>query len=292
MFPRRSFLTLGNTADTRVHGGSAAVNRGADCVQLLVPALRARTRSWTGHRGPHNQTAFACEAHGAGQHRDYTQRNEMEDRPITIYKYENFNVRSLLNLKGQSLYFGSPREFNDPYDCAINATVAAPSNEQIEIVKQHYLSDPTVSLGIKRQFESMPFEMLKQQLINGANMFINDAREKFLSNRGVTCFSERNDDLLMWAHYGGQYKGFCLAFDTSKEPFSKLRKVEYVETIPQIDIVDFTVNKNHNKLLDDLLCTKSISGNMKKSGAQSIRLLALHLVMKLIHFRVSILALI
>ena len=46
--------------------------RGADCVQLLVPALRARTRSWTGHREPHKQTAFACEAHGAGQHRDST----------------------------------------------------------------------------------------------------------------------------------------------------------------------------------------------------------------------------
>jgi len=53
-----------------VHGGCAAVNRGADFVQLLVPSLRARTRSWTGHRAPYNQTAFACTAHGAGQHRD------------------------------------------------------------------------------------------------------------------------------------------------------------------------------------------------------------------------------
>ncbi|WP_300465491.1 hypothetical protein, partial [Desulfobacula sp.] len=39
-----------------VHGGCAAVNRGADFVQLLVPSLRARTRSWTGHRTPINQT--------------------------------------------------------------------------------------------------------------------------------------------------------------------------------------------------------------------------------------------
>ena len=56
-----------------VHGGSAAVNRGADFVQPLVPALRARTRYWTGHREPHNQAALACTAHGAGQHRDYVQ---------------------------------------------------------------------------------------------------------------------------------------------------------------------------------------------------------------------------
>jgi len=42
---------------------------------LLVPALRARTRyNWTGHREPHNQNAFACTAHGAGQDRDYMHR--------------------------------------------------------------------------------------------------------------------------------------------------------------------------------------------------------------------------
>ena len=55
-----------------VLGGFAAENRGADYVQLLVPSLRARTRSWTGHREPHNQTSFACDAHGAGQHRDWS----------------------------------------------------------------------------------------------------------------------------------------------------------------------------------------------------------------------------
>ncbi len=54
-----------------VHGGFAAVNRGADYVKPLVPSLRARTRYLTGHRKPHNQAALACTAPGAGQHRDY-----------------------------------------------------------------------------------------------------------------------------------------------------------------------------------------------------------------------------
>ena len=61
-----------------VLGGFAAENRGADYVQLLVPSLRARTRSWTGHREPHNQTSFACEAHGAGQHRDWAFNKSMK----------------------------------------------------------------------------------------------------------------------------------------------------------------------------------------------------------------------
>jgi len=60
-FPAGDFIVL---------GGYAAENRGADYVKYLVPSLRARTRYLTGHREPHNQTAFACAAPGAGQHRD------------------------------------------------------------------------------------------------------------------------------------------------------------------------------------------------------------------------------
>ncbi len=188
----------------------------------------------------------------------------MADRPTIVYKYESFNVHSLLNLKAQSLYFGSPHGFNDPYDCAINATASEPSDDQIETLKQHYINNHSIPPKIKQQFESMPIGVLKQHLMNGANKGINDARENFLNTKGVTCFSECNDDLIMWAHYGGQYKGFCLAFNTAKDPFTKLRQVRYVETIPQIDIVDFTLNKNHGKLLDDLFCTKSISWKYEK----------------------------
>jgi len=57
-------------AEEYVHGGCAAVNRGADYVEHLAPALRAGTRYSTGHREPYNQTAFARTAHGAGQRRD------------------------------------------------------------------------------------------------------------------------------------------------------------------------------------------------------------------------------
>ena len=63
-------LALIKTTHASVHGGFAAVNRGADYVKHLVPSLRARTRYLTGHRKPHNQAELACTAPGAGQHRD------------------------------------------------------------------------------------------------------------------------------------------------------------------------------------------------------------------------------
>lgn len=61
----------------------------------------------------------------------------------------------------------------------------------------------------------------------------------------------------MWAHYGGQYRGFCLEFRTDDELFKKLRKVCYTDTMPQIDIVDCVVNRNFDQLLNSLFCTKS-----------------------------------
>jgi len=102
----------------------------------------------------------------------------------------------------------------------------------------------------------MPPEELKEQMVNAATNALRDAREKFLSDNGVTCFSERNDDLLMWSHYGGQYKGFCLEFRTKHEPFNKLRDVQYVPGMPTLHIDTVIVDKNYDQLLD-LYCTKS-----------------------------------
>ena len=62
----------------------------------------------------------------------------------------------------------------------------------------------------------------------------------------------------MWAHYGGQYAGFCMEFRTDMDSFEKLRKVVYTDSMPQIDMVEFVVNKNYEQLLD-LFCTKSSS---------------------------------
>lgn len=181
----------------------------------------------------------------------------MAERPPTVYKYESFNAQSLLNLKAQSIYFGSPRNLNDPYDCAITATLREPSDDEIEFVRKRYVDDQAIPEPVREKFKSMPFDELRQQLISGVKKGLADEREKFLNTKGVTCFSERNDDLLMWGHYGGQYKGFCLELATSNEAFTKLRQVRYVDVMPQIDIFDCIVNKNYDKLLSDLFCTKS-----------------------------------
>ncbi len=87
---------------------------------------------------------------------------------------------------------------------------------------------------------------------------IKDAIEGFLLQRGVTCFSEVNDDLLMWSHYGGRYKGICLEFDARFDPFHRVTKVRYVKRLPEIDITRLLVTRDFDPVIE-LFCTKSLS---------------------------------
>jgi hypothetical protein len=183
--------------------------------------------------------------------------------PEIIYKYQNFNSESLRNLKAQSLYFSSPLKFNDPYDCAISATVKELTDDEVNIIRNAYIKKTDVPSKIKKQFVVASNKKLKEMFTKIAEDVVAKHRDDFLKNRGVTCFSERNDDLLMWSHYGGKYKGFCLAFSTEFEPFNKMRKVEYQVDMPKLDLMPILVKDDYEQLIQ-LFCIKSKSWDYEK----------------------------
>jgi hypothetical protein len=178
--------------------------------------------------------------------------------PTTIFKYEPFSTQSLLNLKSQSVYFGSPRNFNDPYDCAITATVGEPTKEELQKALEHYFSAADIPPEMKTAMAKMPPEEMKAQLFRGATQALAVARDNFLTDNGVTCFSETNHDLLMWSHYGGQYRGFCLELRTNYEPFDNIRPVKYVKHMPEIRLPSIISLDDSDQFID-LYCTKSES---------------------------------
>lgn len=174
--------------------------------------------------------------------------------PVRLYKYESFTTQSLVNLKSQTIYFGSPLNFNDPYDSALRVSINDPSNESVERIRQHHIK--TFS---KAQAELAPLNTteLKQFFISAGLNCIEKATEEFLRTKGVSCFSEKNDDLLMWAHYGGRYKGFCLEFSTEYETFQKARKVDYVPKPPTVELENILIDQSFDLLIQKLFCTKS-----------------------------------
>jgi hypothetical protein len=92
-----------------------------------------------------------------------------------------------------------------------------------------------------RSFVSYSKELLYKHVSLLMRTALSEIRDRDFSKVGICCFTEKFDDLLMWAHYADGHKGFCLEYDTRQEPFTKLHKVNYVPSVPKL---------NSNKFLD------------------------------------------
>ena len=177
-------------------------------------------------------------------------------KPTTIFKYEPLTLRAIQNLKASSVYFGSPTNFNDPYDCALTTELAPCDSDELERLKLECVDSDAYPPEIRAKMPDLSLEQFESQIRNGAEGVLKKAAEKFLNTNAVTCFSETNDNLLMWSHYSSHHKGFVLEFDTNFEPFNKLQRVEYTDEMPRFSIADFVRNENHDKLRR-LFSTKS-----------------------------------
>ena len=185
------------------------------------------------------------------------------DKPKNLYKYEAVSIRSLLNLKTQTLHFGAPANFNDPYDCAITASVREPTDEEIEDFRLKYSQIEELPELTRGQLKALPRPQLKEWLVRISQQTVTQIAEENIRKRGVTCFSEVNDELLMWSHYAEKYTGFCLEFDTSFEPFSKVRKVIYSKSMPTLSVTDALIHNQYEQFLE-LYCTKSESWSYER----------------------------
>lgn len=176
--------------------------------------------------------------------------------PPSLYKYEAFSTQSLLNLKKQIIYFGSPLNFNDPYDCALTPNIVEPSDAELLEVRDAYLKTPNLPAKTRYELETFSPIKLRAALLRAARAGFKQVVDEFLTKRGVACFSEKNDDLLMWSHYGGKYKGFCLEFDTTSEALGKINQVRYLPSLPALSISTILLDRDFHPILE-LFCTKS-----------------------------------
>lgn len=177
--------------------------------------------------------------------------------PSTLYKYESFSAQSIENLKNQVIYFGSPLRFNDPYDCALSPSIREPSDAEVEQIRSCYLAKDDLPAAVRTEFLDASVSALRVMLLRIGQDVVNHEIQRFVSQRGVSCFSEKADNLLMWSHYAGHHKGFCLEFRTDSEPLRKIRKVKYSASMPAFDLVPMLCDQDFDQVMD-LFCTKSL----------------------------------
>ena len=170
------------------------------------------------------------------------QADEIKNKHVNrhFYIYRSFNAdRFWVDWAKGKIRAGSPKKFNDPFDCLL--TITKETNKKVMIDNLKITLSQFVKLSkidISRlELSDDPREalhtILKQRgkkidrATIDANLDFESAAERidhfFREICKITCFSEKNDSILMWSHYSKNHQGFCIEYDFSNHPeISKL----------------------------------------------------------------------
>ncbi len=179
-----------------------------------------------------------------------------------IFKYIDFES-GLKIISNATLAFKNPLDMNDPYDCSLDFLdlTKPPENYLKDLLKEKYAY---LSREERRKIIAYSIKNFRPLLPT----ILKNGMESDLKMRGITCFSEINNNLLMWSHYGKSHTGVCIGFDLvklyesikTKHLFDKLFiKVRYETEFQAMNYFDDKVESVVNWVR-----TKSLDWNYEK----------------------------
>ncbi len=170
--------------------------------------------------------------------------------PQKLYKYRPLNDYTIDLFKNSSIYHANVDSFNDPND-GINNYLIEHTDDNIESLCRKLSKNKGQAFQDEIEFfQSNPDKF--QELIQ---MMLNDDMKKY----GISCFTKKHDNFLMWSHYAENHSGICIEFDFSSEVldnkksgdsvelkdyhFFYMRKVRYSKGVPKIKYEEISNEK-------------------------------------------------
>lgn len=150
--------------------------------------------------------------------------SKMDDIKI-YYKYQPINQKVLENLKKGQLYFSHPTTFNDPFDSKINYYHKGKKEQWFNLFKNNNKSQAEAEEYLKFNISRGWYTQEGFYIIfDPKNDDYRSQNERLLHGDFhiaglplIACFSEVNNNILMWSHYANNHKGICLCFSSKKE---------------------------------------------------------------------------
>jgi Protein of unknown function (DUF2971) len=187
---------------------------------------------------------------------------------MNLYKYVSFDIWDKV-LKEKQIRFTQPSVFNDPFEMQPFYEPLANDDEVQRaigdaefkaIFEEHFFKQygnlpaeiqSIVSRELLMSFlTDMVFPTVVEHapaVLDGLTAAISEGLYTgFDNNIGVLSLSEKRDDLLMWAHYAQNHRGFVIGFDgghgyfhqrlSPSDEFRHVRKVQYSKSRPNIKL--------------------------------------------------------
>ncbi len=200
--------------------------------------------------------------------------------PSKLYKYRSINAATIKMLEDDSVWLTSPFKFNDPYDSSLSY-----SEDKIHkaLIKENFdafikkanlkiwLSEEDIQQlrkadDIFAEFKKILFvkfpndkkdleialEVIEKLSPITSRESLSKMNTMLRDSIKLTCFSERNNSLLMWSHYADSHKGICIEYDIKGLQENDLRRrlfypVIYSETL--FDSTDYFISKKQTPFL-------------------------------------------
>lgn len=122
--------------------------------------------------------------------------------PSSLYKYYDDKPEKLETIKQNRMWYSAPCNFNDVFDCDIS-------------FDEDGIFDSIIRMACGKMIIRQGSPMWKEIKRTVAPQ-INSLRaqwEALRSTTGITCLSEEDDSLLMWAHYANNHCGMCVEYN-------------------------------------------------------------------------------
>jgi len=162
--------------------------------------------------------------------------------PPRLYKYASLvgereeYVRALI--VDQALYFSSPTQFNDPFECRFRYSMEASLQQW-----RRFCSRPMIAASLGFSPWTPPSDDVLREWATTAPANVAYLCQAFRSEiereTGICCFSEKHDDILMWSHYADSHRGVCLEFEPrpGSPLFRNLSAVRYQDEYPVVNFI-------------------------------------------------------
>lgn len=149
-----------------------------------------------------------------------------------IYKYCGFSEYSIDNIRNSNLFFSTPESFNDPFDSYPNINIDSENERKAlgEIMREN---------GVDKGF----FDQTSNAFLTKLAL-INDRAPLSNVKHGITCFTSKDDNILMWSHYGNKHSGYCLGFDVDTSLNNAHNFIEYNDNMMKGKFISISYASN------------------------------------------------
>lgn len=187
--------------------------------------------------------------------------------PQILYKYRSFDDQRARNmLRDNQIYFASPLQFNDPFDCHAQEYMYEVLQEDLIKIKASLVFKVAPELLSSIQIETVREEYKEEteKNENRVRPILAELRNTF----GCLSLSESDREILMWSHYANSHNGYCIGYKFKLDS-KYFKKVVYSRARNLNFLLAFfkdqpTREEFEESLMEEYFLTKYISWEYEK----------------------------